>query len=426
MTGSGKENRSLKLKVGRDGRINLPAIGPIVVGGLTFDEARRIEGRVQSQLIGVRASVSMGDTRSIRVFVLGEARRPGTYTISGLGRSPRRCMPRRRQADRSLRNIQLKRRGVLIRRLDLYDLLIRGDTSDDSKLLQDDVIFIPPVGPTVRVDGEVRRPAIYETRNESTVADVLQLAGGLTPDADNSSVILTRIDPDQRRVVLSVDLSAAALSPTVRNGDYLRVIRLRPTLDAGIVVQGHVFTPGAFAYRAGMHLSDVIRSVDELKPNADLHYLLIRRELPPDRRITVLSVDLTAALRAPGSPADVALQPRDRITVFDLSSSRDRIIQPVLDELKLEGTSGTPTEVVHVDGQVKVPGAYPLEANMTVADLVRAGGGLTMPPMAARPNSRATSWSTASRAARSSFRSILPVPCTAIPRPTSACSRLMC
>src|ERR1700722_265455 len=366
----GKENRSLKLTVGRDGRINLPSLGPVTVAGLTFDAMRAtIESRVSAQLIGVKASVSMGDTRSIRVFVLGEARRPGTYTISGLGTITSALYAAGgARPTGSLRNIELKRRGTLVRRLDLYDLLIRGDTSDDSKLLPGDVIFIPPVGPTISVDGEVRRPAIYETRSETTVAEVVQLAGGLTPEAETSDVMLTRIEPNQRRVVISVDLNAAQKSLQVRNGDFLRITRLRPTLDSGVIVQGHVFTPGAFAFRPDMHLTDVFHSIDELMPNADEHYVLIRRELPPDRRIAVLSADLAAALRAPGSAADVILQARDRITVFDLSTSRDQIIQPLMDELRLQGTVGAPTEVVHVDGNVKVPGEYPLEQNMTIAD----------------------------------------------------------
>jgi protein involved in polysaccharide export with SLBB domain len=126
-----------------------------------------------------------------------------------------------------------------------------------------------------------------------------------------------------------------------------------------------------------MRLTDVIHSVDDLQPNADIHYVLIRRELPPDRQVTVVSADLSAALRSPKSKADVALMPRDRITVFDLAASRDYIIQPVLNELRLEGTSMRPTETVHVDGRVKVPGEYPLESGMTVSDLVRAGGGLS-------------------------------------------------
>jgi len=121
----------------------------------------------------------------------------------------------------------------------------------------------------------------------------------------------------------------------------------------------------------------VIRTVDDLRPNADLHYILIRRELPPDRRVTVISADLDAALREPGSAADVRLLPRDRLMVFDLQSSRDRVIQPLLDDLKLQSNIGLPDEVVRIDGYANVPGQYPLEDGMTVRDLIRAGGGLS-------------------------------------------------
>jgi len=318
----------------------------------------------------------MGDTRSIRVFVLGEARNTGSYTISGLGTitSALYAAGGVRKTG-SLRTIELKRRGVLVRRLDLYDLLIRGDTTDDTKLLQGDVVFVPSVGATVSVDGEVRRPAIYETKHESTVADVLQLAGGLTPEADSSKVMLTRIEANERRVVVAVNVTAGATTEPVRNGDVLRVLRLRPTLDSGILVQGFLYAPGTFAYRQGMRLTDVIHSVDDLRPNADIHYLLVRREAPLDRRVSVFSADLEAALKAPGTSADIELMPRDRITVFDLASGRGQVIQPVLDELRLQGTAGQPTAVVHVDGRVRVPGDYPLEPHMTVSDLVRAGGG---------------------------------------------------
>jgi polysaccharide biosynthesis/export protein len=376
----GTQNRTFRLVVGRDGRISFPELGPIDVAGQRFSTVQSsIEARIQHQMIGVRGSVTMGDTRAIRVFVLGEVKHPGSFTVSGLGTITSALWAAGGvKPIGSLRRIQLKRQGTLIRELDLYDLLIRGDTTDDTKLLQGDVIFIPPVGPTVGADGEVRRPALYEIKHESTVADVVQLAGGLTPQADTSDAMLTRIDDTQRRIVIPVDLSAAgSKTQAVRNGDVIRVTRLKPTLDSGIVVQGHVFTPGAFAYHAGLRLTDVIHSVDELRPNADIHYILIRRELPPDRRIQVLSVDLSAALTAPGSRANVALQPRDRIVVFDLAASRDRVIRPILDELRQQSSSQRPTEVVHVDGRVKVPGDYPLESGMTIVDLVRAGGGLS-------------------------------------------------
>jgi protein involved in polysaccharide export with SLBB domain len=376
----GAKNQTLRLTVERDGHINVPELGPISIGGQTFNSAKsQIESSVERQMVGVRANLTMGDTRNIRVFVLGAAKTPGSYTISGLGTITAALFAAGGvQQIGSLRNIQLKRRGEIVRTLDLYDMLIRGDTSDDARLLPNDVIFIPPIGATVTVDGEVHRPAIYEIRRENSVADVIKLAGGLTPEADTDKAALTRIDENLHRVVLRVNLTGdGGRSAAVRNGDSLRIARLRPTLDAGIMVQGYVYTPGAFAYRGGMRLSDVIRSVDDLKPNADLHYVLIRRELPPDRRVTVLSADLDAALREPGSAADLPLMARDRITVFDLQSSRDRVIQPLIEDLKEQSNISRPEEVVRIDGRANVPGEYPLESGMTVRDLIRAGGGLS-------------------------------------------------
>ncbi len=375
----GSQNRSFRLTVGRDGRVSFPELGPIAVGGKTFNAVRAdLESRVSRQMIGVRASVSMGETRSIRVFVLGEAIRPGSYTISGLGTVTTALFASGGVKETgSLRDIQLKRQGATIRRIDLYDLLLRGDSSNDAKLLPGDVIFIPPVGPTVAIDGEVRRPAIYELRGEAQVADAIALAGGLTPEADGSRVALVRIDESRRRVVLDVPLDTAeGRSERLRNGDSLRVLRLRPTLDAGVTLEGHVFRPGVVAWRQGLRLSDVIGSVDELKPKADTGYILIRRELPPDRRVAVISADLGAALRAPGSRADVALEPRDRLIVFDAESSRRQVIDPLLDELRRQARPESPTAVVSIGGRVRAPGDYPLEPGMRVSDLVRAGGNL--------------------------------------------------
>ena len=375
----GSQNRTLRLTVGRDGRINFPELGPINVGGQTFVRvAAELEQRVAQQMIGVRASVAMGDTRSIRVFVMGEANRPGSYTVSGLGTITSALYAAGGlKPFGSLRDIQLKRGGAVMRRLDLYDLLLRGDTSDDAKLLSGDVIFIPPVSATVAVDGEVHRPAIYELRGNTSVADIVQLAGGLTPEADPSRAALVRVNEQRARVVVNVPMEASqGRSELLRNGDSLRILRLRPTLDQGVMIEGHVFRPAPAAWHEGMRLTEVIGSVDELKPNADLNYILIRREVPPDRRVVMLSADLAAALRDPASSKNVVLMPRDRIIVFDTESGRQQMISPLLEEIRRQSRIDQPTEVVRIDGRVKARGDYPLEPKMRVSDLLRAGGGL--------------------------------------------------
>jgi polysaccharide biosynthesis/export protein len=375
----GSQNRNMRLVVGRDGRISFPELGPISVGGRTFqDVASDIESRVSHQMIGVRASVSMGDTRSIRVFVMGEANRPGSYPVSGLATITSAIYAAGGvKPIGSLRDVQLKRNGDVVRRLDLYDLLLRGDTSDDAKLLQGDVIFIPPISATVAVDGEVNRPAIYEIRGEPTVNDIVQLAGGTTREADSSRAALVRVNDRRERVVVNVPLDKPeGRSERIRNGDSLRILRLRPTLDQGVTVDGHVFRPAPVAWYEGMRLTDVIGSVDELKPDADINYILIRRELPPDRRVVAVSADLAAALRDPASPKNVELRPRDRIIVFDNNSSRDQIMAPLIDEMRRQSRVDQPTSIVRIDGRIKARGDYPLEPNMRVSDLIRAGGGL--------------------------------------------------
>lgn len=375
----GSQNRTLRLTVGRDGRINFPELGPINVGGRSFVQVvADLEQRVAQQMIGVRASVAMGDTRSIRVFVMGEANRPGSYTVSGLGTITSALYAAGGiKPFGSLRDVQLKRNGAVIRRLDLYNLLLKGDTTDDAKLLPGDVIFIPPAAATVAVDGEVRRPAIYELRGDTTVAEIIRLAGGLTPEADPSRVALVRVNDQLQRIVVNVPLGQAeGERELVRNGDSLRVLRLRPTLDQGVTVEGHVYRAAPVAWRQGLRLTDVIGSVDELKPNADMNYILIRRELPPDRRTVFVSADLAAALRDPSSSKNVELMPRDRIIVFDSASGREQMIAPLIEEMRRQSRFDQPTEIVRIDGRVKARGDYPLEPNMRVSDLLRAGGGL--------------------------------------------------
>jgi polysaccharide biosynthesis/export protein len=376
----GKEPALYELTVQRDGRVNFPKLGPIMVSSMTFDEARAaIEHRVAEQLIGTRVSVTMGDLRSIRVFVLGEVETPGSYTVSGLSTMTNALFVSGGvKKIGSLRNIELKRNGRLVTTLDLYDLLLHGDTSNDRQLLPGDVIFIPPVGKRVSVYGSVKRPAIYELKTESTVAQAVDLAGGLTPDADERMGQLERILPSRLREMHNIDLTALESRATaLADGDKLRIAEIRPTLENSVILTGHVFRPGQFQYRPGLRLSDVLDSFDELRPNADQHYIMIRRVVLPEERVEVVSADLRRALAARGSAADPELQPRDKIYVFDLSAAdRERLLAPVIRELELQATPDKPEQVVSIDGRIKAPGHYPLEPAMRVSDLIRAGGSL--------------------------------------------------
>jgi protein involved in polysaccharide export with SLBB domain len=376
----GKISATYALVVSRDGTIDFPQLGPIRVAGMRFPDAQAlIEQRVNAELIGVRSSVTMGPLRSIRIFVLGDAERPGSYTVSGLSTITNALFVSGGvKTIGSLRKIELKRGGRTVRTLDLYDLLLKGDTRNDERLQPGDAIFIPSIGPTVSVAGEVNRPAIYELKGTTSAAEVLALAGGATPRADPRRATVERISGSSNlRTVVNVDLLSGGQATSLANGDLMRVPSVTPTYSESVWVRGYAYRTGPVQYRSGLRLTDVIRSVEDVRPNADLHYVLIRRQDPATRRISVVSADLLAALSNPASPTNVPLASRDEIYVFDAAGPRDRVVLPLIDELRLQSDPTQQTPVVGIGGSVKAPGQYPLESHMTVSDLIRAGGGLS-------------------------------------------------
>jgi len=383
----GSVNGIYEVEISRSGVLNLPELGPVTVAGMRFSEFREdLNRRVEEMLIGTQVSATMGRLRTIRVFVLGDANRPGSYVVSSLATISSALYASGGISDiGSLRDVQLKRAGEIAGRLDLYDLLLNGDTSDDARLQPGDVIFIPPVGNQVTVSGAVRRPAIYELRGNASVSQALTLAGGLLPDAYPGGARVERIDAERQRVVLSVDTGATdSGSLRVQPGDSVVVPRVLPDFESTVTVTGHLHRPGPHQWFDGMRLTDAVRSRAELRPAADTQYLLIRRESAQDRRIEVVSANLDAALSEPRSEANVRLQPRDRIYVFDLAYGRQRVIEPILEELELQSRYGAPNPIVTITGEVLAPGTYPLESGMRVSDLIRAGGDLAEEAYATR------------------------------------------
>lgn len=375
----GNVKANYTLVVGRNGEIRFPDIGPISVTGMPFNELQSlIEKTVADQMIGTRAVVGMGELRSLRVLITGEAEQPGSYTVSGLSTMTNALLVGGGvKPIGSLRNVQLKRNGRLVATLDLYDLLLKGDASKDARLLSGDVIFIPPVGKTAGIVGEIRRPAIYEYKGAATAWDLVELSGGLTAEAAPHLARIDRVDAEQGHVLLDVDLgSPQGRATKLKPGDVLRVAAVRETVADSVTVSGHVYRPGPAQFRAGMRLVDLLPGVDDLKPNADLHYVMIRRESPQDRRVTVLSADIAKAWVEPRSEANPVLTPRDQIIVFDMEATRSVLLDPVLADLNRQSTRERPSQIVNIGGNVRMPGDYPLEAGMRIADLLRAGGGL--------------------------------------------------
>ena len=376
----GGENVEYSLVVSREGTINFPEIGPISVGGLTFVELQEVvTQRVAAAMPVARSNVTLGELRSIRIFVLGDVERAGSYTVSGFTTMTNALFVSGGITEvGSLRQIELKRDGQTISTLDLYDLLLRGDTSADERLQPGDVIFAPPVGNTASIDGGVRRPAIYELIEENTVDTLVELAGGFLPNADLSSLKLERIVPGRGVTVHDLDLTGQlGGSETLQDGDVVQVPLNLDQFEGAVQLSGNVFQPGLYQWVEGMTLTDLIGSPELVKPESDLSYVLIRREIEPNVFVEAFSTDLRAAWRQPKGIEDLNLQPRDTVNVFNLGIGREAIVAPLISELRAQASQNEPVSVVSIGGEVRDPGDYPLEPGMTIMDLIRAGGGLT-------------------------------------------------
>lgn len=376
----GKENRRLSLTVTRDGTLQFPQLGPISVAGMSFDEVQEmLQTEVAESMIGVEASVTMGTLRSIQVFVLGDVRRPGSYTVSSMSTVTNALFTGGGIRETgSLRTVQLKRTGQLVTTLDLYDLLLRGDTSNDLRLQPGDVVFVPPVGKTVSISGEVVRPATYELVGSSTVAELIKLGGGLLPTAYTQEASLERVRGQADRTVATLNLSKpSGTSTSVQTGDHLRVFSVFDRAENVVVLTGALERPGLIEWNDSMRLVDAIPDLHRLKPNADRDYVLIRRETGAERRIETISAHLSDALNDPQSPENILLRSRDQIFVFTVDGKREELLRPVLDQLEQQGSMMQNAQVVEIVGRVKSPGVYPLTAPMPVVELLRAAGGGT-------------------------------------------------
>lgn len=373
----GKTNSQLTVVVDREGKINVPELGPIHVAGLSFQELKvMMNEEVKQRTIGLSVITTLGELRSVRIFILGEANRPGSYTVSSLSTITNALFVSGGiKKTGSLRNIQLKRNGQLVSTFDLYDLLLRGDTSADVRVLPGDVIFVPPVGQTAGIGGEVKRSAIFELKNEQTFGDLVKLSGGYLPTTYLPATKVNRIDARGQRTVIDVDFSdAQALAKPIQNGDLVRVFSILDSLEDVVTLDGHVYRPGNYAFTSGMTVGDIIKDIKDVLPNVDLGYGLIRREVPDTREIFFEQF----ALRDVFNGQAVSLMPRDKVVIFSNDGERDGLIANDIKRLRNQTSLNEPAKVVTVIGPVRQAGSYPFKDKMTVKELLAAAGNLTL------------------------------------------------
>lgn len=315
----GKENASYKLKVNRDGSIEFPKLGPIPVAGQTFQQVKEaLQARISEQFIGGESAISFGALRTMQVFVMGDAYRPGAYNVNALT-TVTQALQIAGGIDTvgSLRKIQVKRDGKVVQNVDLYKMLIWGDTSQDIRLRAGDTIFIPAKGTEVIIDGLVKRPAIYELSGSAALSNVMVVAGGLKAEALRE-VSLTRRGQDGIQVFNLNLANGRDGGFVVRDGDHIEAKPTTTEFSRAISVKGAVVREGTYSYQSGMRVSQLLKDVRrDLKATADLDYALIVREINPRRDIEVLQFNLGRAITQPLDFDDLQLQPRDQVLVFE-------------------------------------------------------------------------------------------------------------
>jgi protein involved in polysaccharide export with SLBB domain len=328
----GQIEMDARVVVDRGGTIYLPRVGSIEVAGVQYRQLTEfLKTNIGRIFRNFDLTVSLGKLRSIQIFVVGQARRPGVYTVSSLSSLVNALFASGGPSNRgSMRRIELKRNGHTITVFDLYDLLLKGDKSKDVVLQPGDVIYIPPVGPQVGIFGSVNLPAIYELAGTATLKEQLETAGGLTSVADGERVIVERIEDHTLRKVEEFRLDEQGMNREVHDGDMIRVFPITPRFGNAITLRGNVAEPGRYPWRDGMRIRDLI---------PDRKFLITRdfwdrqNLAAGERRFGATQEDVDKKIRS--SKQDQVTGPRERDPLRQLqSSARDENEDLKAEELK--------------------------------------------------------------------------------------------
>lgn len=394
----GQIDLDIHARVDRNGTIFIPKVGQLNVSGLRFEQ---LQGFLTSHIGRIYQNfdltVTMGDLRSIDIYVVGQASQPGRYTVSSLSTLTNAIFASGGPLPTgSMRRIQLKRGAKVVTEFDLYDLLIKGDKSHDVLLQPEDVLYFPPVGPQVAVGGQVNTPAIYELKGETTLADVFDLAGGLTNTAYGGKVLVEEILNRNSRRVEDVTLDTAGLAHPVKDGDLVNVTSLSPRFENAITLRGNVASPGRYPWHEGMRIGDLIPSREFLitrdywktqnqltlesqapgarpsgaqnevrrnAPDINWDYAVVQRMDPQDLSTRLIPFNLGLAILEHDSANNIPLQPGDIVTIFSQSDLR-------VPELKQ-------TKFVRLTGEFGASGVYRVKPGQRLREIVREAGGLT-------------------------------------------------
>jgi protein involved in polysaccharide export with SLBB domain len=402
----GQININAELTVDRAGAVFIPQVGNVNVTGLQFQQLSAfLRSQLDRMYKNFDLTVNMGQLRSVQILVVGQARRPGTYTVSSLSTLVNALFASGGpSAQGSMRRIQLKRGSQVVTQLDLYDLLLNGDKSKDARLLPGDVVYIPPAGAQVAIAGSVRTPSIYELNGETTAGELIQMAGGLSAVADSGRATIERIRQRTSRETLQFRLDSAGLATSLADGDVLNLPAIPPRFANAVTLRGNVANPGRFPWREGMRLRDVIPDKESLVTRDYWKKRNVLGLTPPDERVpsepaaetsrkpaptnvdfSVPEINWAYAVVERQNPADlstqlIAFNPRKLILENDASQNlelRPGDVVTIFSQADIRGAMSQQSRFVRLEGEFAAAGIYALKPGETLSQLVQRAGGLT-------------------------------------------------
>lgn len=365
---TGQVELAYQLELRRDGTVIIPQVGQVSVAGLTLESARTVlKSRMAQSYSGLtsgeaRMDLSIGRIRSNAVFVIGEVEQPGAIQVNALSTVFHAIARAGGPTDRgSFRGIEVRRGGQVIRRLDLYDYLLKGDATNDIRTEQGDVIYVPLSSRNVAVVGAVRRPRIFELKGSEGFRDLLGFAGGLLAVASVERVQIDRILPAERRapglervkvdVQLKGDLDSLARVPLL-DGDIVTVFGIGDLRRNVVSIKGEVFQPGEYQLRDKMTLGELLQRSQGMLPWALGDRVKVVRQVPLTGHTELMNVDATGAGR------DFVLQEFDAVEVLD-------------------GRAAFPGGTISVMGAVNQPNVRAFSERESLRDAIERSGGFT-------------------------------------------------
>lgn len=399
----GSVSLNSRMTVDRTGNIYIPRVGEIHVAGLQFSQLNSyLRDQLRPIFRNFDLSANMGQLRSIHVLVVGQARKPGSYTLSSLSTLVNAIFATGGPNPHgSMRRIQVIRADAVVTTFDLYDLLLDGHTTHNVPLQSGDVIYFPPVGPRVAVAGSVNQPAIYEMKGKETIDDAIRLAGGESTMAAPQPAQLERTDSSGARFTVEVLANTSGMRTPLRNGDILRIPSIDLRFEKTVTLRGNVANPGRYAWHTGMRIQDLIPDKQSLEtrsywqhrialglpapeytpltkaehqttqktdllhtaPDIDWQYAVVERVNPKNLKTSLISFDLGQAITNKTSNQNIALEPNDVVTIFSTSN--------------IQVPQSQRTKYVHLSGEFVHAGVYSVEPGETLRQLVARAGGLT-------------------------------------------------